>query len=710
MAPAAGLDDLYSARGTYGPGVAVVDIDDDGDLDLFVANDLTGHKFYRNDGTGHFTDIAAEVGLQFTAVLPPEEDRVYPNEPDPTSMMPCFVDTDNDGDKDFFITGYNTFARFFENVSTVDGSGNPEIRFVDRSEQSGLRIIGHSATAAWGDYDRDGRPDVYIADWGGFDRLFRNVGGNRWVDRSDVVRLYDDQPYPMPGWSAIWFDHDRDGWPDLYVGNDYGLPNLLYTAVGDGSFNENARDHFPELLENRGAAGYNATMGQALADYDHDGDYDLFVANSLQNNLYRNTDGVFEDLFQIKGYGGQIGFFDNMKNRDIGWFCDWPDVDQDGNEDLFLVNGYIKICLYDDPESPDCGGEGQPEQPNLLWMNRGDTGFDAVTGQAGLWDLGWGKSGAIADFDLDGDLDIFVTNSYGDAAPGIHGFWRNDTVGAGNWFIVSLVGRDGFRDAFGAEVEVTANGTTWRRLRTPSTGYLSFSSPELHFGVGDAERIEQIRVIWPDGSEDMVYDIRTNRRITVAQGQGMMVPALVVPELYGVEKDGAVHLSWTADSGIDRFLLQRTAEGEVGGTIAILHAEPGQSRYEYVDRQVEPGRRYHYRITAQSGDLRVQGDALNLLVGAMARRVELRPAAPNPFNPRTTLSWRVAPGTSKVRLRLFDLRGRIVREFDPGQADGWNSITWDGTDGNGRAVASGNYRFIVEADGQVESTSLTLVR
>ena len=144
--------------------------------------------------------------------------------------------------------------------------------------------------------------------------------------------------------------------------------------------------------------------------------------------------------------------------------------------------------------------------------------------------------------------------------------------------------------------------------------------------------------------------------------------------------------------------------------MAVIDVEPGRRSYEFVDTQVEPGRRYRYRLTVASGGLRVQGDEVNLLVGAMARRVEVRPAVPNPFNPRTTLSYRVAPGTETVRLRLFDVRGRLVREFVPTPVTGWNSVVWDGADHRGRQVSSGNYRFVVEADGQMESTSLTLVR
>jgi hypothetical protein len=711
-----GIDDLYSAPGVYGPGIAVVDIDDDGDLDVFIPNDLTGHKFYRNDGTGNFTDIAAEVGLQFVAELPPVEDQVHPLERDPTSMMPTFVDTDGDGDKDFFITGYNTYCRFFENVSEVV-EGELQIQFVDRTVESGLNIVGHSATAAWGDFDRNGRPDVYIADWGGMDHLFRSDGDNRWSDRSLQTRIHDElvgNATPGPGWSAIWWDHNRDGWPDLYVGNDYGLPNYMYMAATDGTFVDQKYSLFPELNEPGGNASYNATMGQALCDYDHDGDYDLFVANSLENNLYRNDGGVFTDLLAILGNLADGMPLADLDNHDIGWFCDWPDVDLDGEEDLFLVNGYILICVYDDPFGPpDCGGEGKQEQNNQLWMNTGDGGFDQVTGVAGLRDLRWGKSGAFADFDLDGDLDLFVTNSAGVQEPGTHAFWRNDTITDNHWLRVKLVGAEGRGGPFGAEVEVTAGDRTWRRLRTASQGYLSFSSPELHFGVGQNERVDSVVVRWPNGDVDTVENVRTNRRMTIVQNEGLRVPALVAPLLRGAESRDGIRLTWdapAAGSGADRFLLQRTAEGGIGGTLATIHVEAGRQTYEYVDRQVEAGRRYTYRLTVASGDLSVQGDAVNVLVNPMARRVEVAPAAPNPFNPRTTLTWRVAPDVETVRLRLFDTRGRLVREFDPPATAGWNSIVWDGTDRGGAQVASGTYRFVVEADGQMESVSLTLVR
>lgn len=707
-----GLDDLYSAKGTYGPGVAVVDIDNDRDLDLFVANDKSGHKFYINDGTGVFTDIAPQLGLNFVAELPPEADRAHPTEMDYTSMMPSFVDTDNDGDKDFFLTGWNTYCRFFENVSTIDAQGQVQLAFVDRTVESGLNIVGRSATAAWGDYNRDGRPDVYIADWGGFDHLFRNVGDNRWIDVSDRTRLYDDNTLPQPGWCALWFDHNQDGWPDLYVGNDYGLPNFFYVSSGTGDFVDRRADYFTEFSQNVGAAGYNATMGAALCDFDHDGDYDMFVANSKENNLYLNTGGVWDDLLKKKELIGPGDPLELLIDPNIGWFCDFPDLDQDGNEDLFLVNGFIRICVYDDPLNPDCGGEGQPDQPNLLYMNRGDGGFDRVTAAAGLYDLGWGKSGAFADFDMDGDLDLFVTNSWGEANPGTQRFWMNETPNPGDWLIVNLVGRDGARDAFGAEVEVTVGSTTWRRLRTASTGYLSYTSPELHFGLGNIDRIDRVLVKWPNGDTDLVEDVAANRRMTIVQGQGIKLPALVAPTLRGTEDGGRVRLSWQMPEGVefDRFLLQRVAEGGIGGTLAVIDAEPGRLAYDYADDRVEPGRSYRYRLTVADGDLEVQGDEFAVVVGAMARRVEVRPAAPNPFNPRTTLSWRVAPGTEHLRLRLLDLRGRLVREFEPTAGDGWQSLVWDGTDQRGRQVASGNYRFVVEADGQIQSTSLTLVR
>ena len=696
-----GLDDPYGSTGVYGPGVAVIDLDDDDDLDLFVPNDLSGHKLYRNEA-GVFVDCASEVGLAFTTELPPPAQRVYATEEDATAMMPCFVDTDNDGDLDFFLTCWNSWNRFFENV---DG------QYVDRTASSGLGIVGHSATAAWGDYNRDGLLDVYVADWGGQDHLFENRGNNVFSDVSASSGILDGKTSTFPGWSAVWFYHDDDLWPELYVGNDYGLPNFFFENQV-GHLVDRAPDFFPELQDpTRTLFDGNATMGQALGDFDHDGDYDLFVANSLVNDLYRREGNVYRDLMEDPVEVAPGGIAAGLKNNDIGWFCDWPDMDNDGWVDLFLVNGYIRMCLYDDPQNPDCSGMGNPEQPNLLWMNEGGTGFTRVTDAAGLRDLRWGKGGAIFDFDADGDLDVFVSNSASISNPQTHGFWRNDTPDAakGNWLVLRLRGRDQNVEGVNAQVRVTAAGVLHRRDRFFNAGYLSQAPPELHFGLGDASLIDEIEVFWPDGTVDRLTDVPVNQRLTIAQGQS--VPALVAPALEAEATDGRVRLRWSvaSDSPFDAFLIARHAPSGLGGTVARIEAERGRRDYEWTDESVFDDHEYRYRLVAEAGGQRIQGEEAVVHVRVLVRPT-VQPAIPNPFNPKTHLRYRVPAGAGPAWLRIVDLRGRTVVSLGPARVGEWAEAQWNGTDRQGRPVASGSYRFVVESARGSAATPLTLVR
>lgn len=699
MTDVAGLDAPSSSIGLYGPGVAVFDFEDDGDLDLFVPNDLSGHKLYLNNGDGTFTDIAPSLGLDFVTELPPPDDRTNFLELDPTAMQPNFLDTDNDGDLDFFLTCWNSYNRFFENV---DGT------YVDRTHETRLGVVGRSNTANWGDYNGDGLLDVYITDWGGPDRLFRNDGGNRWTDVSNQTGIYEDMAgHDRAAWTSIWFDHDSDGDLDLYVGNDYGQPNQMYINQGT-SFDDRALDLFPELQDpSRTIFDNNATMGQALGDFDRDGDYDLFVANSLVNDLYERRGNRYYDLMEELTTPATITV--PLKNNDIGWDCEWADVDNDGWLDLFLVNGFIRLCLYDDPLNPDCAPEGQSEQPNLLWMNDGGTGFTRVTDVAGLTDLGWGKAGVWADFDDDGRLDVFVTDSGSESIPADHGFWRNQTTDAGHYLKVRLRGTRSNRDAIGAELRVKIGDVTLLRGRRSVTGYLSQDGPEVHFGVGDATVIDELVIRWPRGQVDRFFDVPVDQTLHISEGNaGSAVPNLPTPVLSGRALDEGNLVRWTVEEGIayERFFVLRTRVGRPAGTIATL----GAGATEFLDTAVDPGATYHYRVVGERDGQRVESASVVLTAPFAARTLDVAPATPNPFNPRTTLRYRIPSDASSARLLLVDARGRLVRTFEPTAQGVWQSVVWDGTDAAGRAVGSGSYRFVVEADGRRDSTSLTLVR
>jgi len=699
MTTEAGLDAPSASLGAYGPGVAAFDFENDGDIDLFVPNDLSGHKLYLNNGDGSFSDIAPSLGLDFVTELPPQEDQLNPFETDPTAMMPSFVDTDNDGDLDFFLTNWISYNRFFENV---DGT------YVDRTHTSGLGVVGHSATAAWGDYDGDGFLDVYIADWGGKDRLFRNNGDNSWSDVSEPFGLYEGmENQDRAAWSAIWFDHNGDGAPDLYVGNDYGQPNQLYINEGN-RFTDRSRTFFPELQDpSRTVFENNATMGQALGDFDRDGDYDLFVANSLINDLYERRGNEYHDLMEDPESPGAIR--NSLKNNDIGWDCEWTDVDNDGWIDLFLVNGYIRLCLYDDPFNPDCSSEGQPEQPNLMWMNDGGDGFTRVTDVAGLSNTDWGKAAVWVDFDDDGRVDVFVTDSADASDPDTHDIWRNVTENTGHYLKVRLRGDRSNRDAIGAELRARIGDVTLLRGRRSSTGFLSQDGPDVHFGLGDATVVDQLEILWPSGQLDILYDVPVDQTLYLRETRtGSAVPNLPRPVLSGRTVDDGVLVRWSVEAGsrFDRFLVQRTREGRPGGTIATLDG----ATVEFLDTAVEPGATYTYRVIGERDGDRVESATVVLTAPFVARTLGVQPASPNPFNPRTTLRYRLPTDVDTARLMLVDVRGRRVRDFEPTGFGTWQTIVWDGTDDGGRPVASGSYRFVVEAGSRIESTSLTLLR
>jgi hypothetical protein len=642
------------------------------------------------------------MGLGFVAEKPPLQDQTYPAEAEVSNMMPVFLDTDNDGDRDFFLTVWNGYCRFFEN----NGDGT----YTDRTHESGLAIVGHSTTAAFADFNRDGLLDVYIADWGGHDHLFRNDGGNTWSDVSSRYGLYDVVADPQPGWCAIWFDHDGDFWPDLYVGNDFGQPNFFYINNA-GRLEDRARTHFPELNDpDRTIFQNNATMGQTLGDFDRDGDYDLFVANSLLNDLYRREGDVYIDLMEST----DPQFTDlrvAMKNNDIGWYCDWSDLNNDGWLDLFMVNGFIRLCFYDDPDHPDCSGLGEREQPNLVWINDQSGSFLRVVDEVGLADLGWARSGALADFDQDGDIDVFVANTGYADAPATHAFWRNDSAGLGNWLVVRPQGVRSNREAIGAQLRVRLGDVVLMRDRFAASGYLSQPPEDLHFGLGDAAVVDELTIRWPSGVIDRWTDVAVNQRLMLTEGTSSQVPIRAAPAIsIGAIEEG-VRIDWAVDpdAGWTEFRIVRQGGTGWAGTLAVVPAEPGRRDYAYVDSRVEPGVRYTYRISASADGFGVDSEAKAILLQSLPSPLVVEPAVPNPFNPRTTVRFRL-PDVTDARLRIVDALGRVVRELDVPATGGWQEVVWDGTDGSGRAVASGSYRFVVESDGRISSTPMTLVR
>ncbi|MBE0565598.1 MAG: VCBS repeat-containing protein [Krumholzibacteria bacterium] len=415
--------------GDTGSGRAMAwgDYDNDGDLDLYLANSGQANKLFRNDGGGTFTD----------ATSGPLGDTGY-------GRGVAWGDYDNDGDLDLYLSNDGQANKLFRN----DGGG----AFVDVTGVSPLGDTGWGYGVAWGDYDNDGDLDLYLANVGSANKLFRNDGGGGFADATGGTPL-GDAGY---GQGVAWGDYDDDGDLDLYLAN-YGQANKLFRNDGDGTF----VDATSGQLANTGSG-----TGVAWGDYDNDGDLDLFLANSGEaNKLFRNDgDGDFFDATGLALPPGDSGSCHGVA---------WGDYDNDGDLDLYLAN---------------------VGSANKLLRNDGGTFLDATALVPPLGDAGNGFGVAWGDYDNDGDLDLYLANS-GQA----NKLFRNDAAENQHWLQVKLEGTRSNRAGIGARVRVVAGGSSQIREISGGSGYCSQDAMVASFGLGAAATIDSLIVHWPSG-------------------------------------------------------------------------------------------------------------------------------------------------------------------------------------------------------------------
>jgi hypothetical protein len=504
-----------------GSGVAVADYDGDGDDDLYFATAqttddwLAGRRprtnaLYRNDGHGTFTDLAAEAGVDLAA----------------WSAGTYFVDYDDDGDKDLFVTtwGPNVLYR-------NDGDGT----FTDVTRQAGVAggATDWSASAAFGDLDGDGDLDLYVANycvydladppfggsrtnWKGIqvyrgplgfeaqaDRLYRNDGDGTFTDVSDASGIGAISEH-LFGLGVAMSDLDDDGDLDVYVAND-STANFLWRNDGGLRFSDVA--NMAGVATNEDAK-QQAGMGTDIGDYNDDGRLDVVVTNFSHdwNTLYRNDGGGFftDATFEA---GLRDGYLP------LAWGTKLFDYDNDGRLDLFVANGHIYPEIDDHPQL-----KLTYKEENLLYRNLGGGRFENVVERSGpgMRIVEGTRGVAVADLDRDGDLDLVLTNI--DSTPSL---LRNDGGNRGAWLSVRLVGTRANRDAIGSRLTLTAGDTVQVREVNPFGSYQSQSSYAVHFGLGDAEAVERLEIRWPDGEVETLTDLPTRAFLTVTQGSGV---------------------------------------------------------------------------------------------------------------------------------------------------------------------------------------------
>ena len=503
---------------TTGTGVAALDFDNDGWLDAFVVNGTTLEGFprgkeptshlYRNKHDGTFEDVTARAGVALTG----------------WGQGACAGDYDNDGWTDLLVTFWGT-NRLLRNRG--DGT------FADVTKEAGLETtrVRWGAGCAFLDYDRDGKLDLFAANYidldlstspvpesglcrykglpvacgppglpGGKNVLYRNRGDGTFVDVSIPSGI--TKAHGTYGLGVSTFDFDDDGWVDLYVANDSN-PSALYRNNHDGTFSDigvaagcaSSQDGKPQ-----------AGMGVAIGDYNRDGRMDIFKTNFAgdTSTLYANNgSGLCEDRTFASGFG--------RNTRWLGWGVAFVDLDLDGWQDLFLVNGHVY------PEVEQLKSEAGYRQRKVVYRNRGDGRFDDITEQLGppVTVPKAGRGAAFADFDNDGDVDVLVANVHDTPE-----LYRVDQRQPRHWAALQLTGSSSNRSAIGARVKVVAGGATQVGEVRGGGSYYSQNDLRQHFGLGETKSIDRVEVRWPNGREEEWTTVDVNRIVTLTEGTG----------------------------------------------------------------------------------------------------------------------------------------------------------------------------------------------
>jgi len=502
---------------TMGTGVAWIDYDQDGLMDLYfvqsAATDIykpphpLRSALYHNNGDGTFTDVTEKAGVGGEGHY---------------GQGVAVGDFDNDGYPDLYVTGYGRAILYHNN-----GNGT----FTDITTKSGVADEGGwSTSAGWFDYDKDGWLDLVVTnyiDWNAKNniwcgerrpgyrsychpgnykgqriKLYHNNHDGTFTDVSDASGVGKPE---AKGMGVVLADFNNDGWPDIAVAND-SWPNFLFLNKHNGTFED------VSLVSGMAASEdgrYEAGMGIDAADVDGDGWMDVYITHLdfELNRLYRNShDGSFTD----ETFRSRIG---NKAVLLSGVAAKFLDYDNDGWNDILQLNGAMldNVSLYH--------GEVSYKEPLLMYRNLGKGEFDKVSESLGPDFIRpiVGRGLATADYDNDGDIDI-VTNNRGD----FPSLLRNDGGNANHWLSVQLIGTKSNRDGIGASLKLTSAGFVQFEQAKGGMSYMSASDPRIHFGLGKRMKIEALEITWPSGQVDRLTDVPIDRIIAIKEGAGIV--------------------------------------------------------------------------------------------------------------------------------------------------------------------------------------------
>ncbi len=526
-----------------GAGVGVADLDNDGLEDIFFAGNQVNDRLYRNEGDMSFTDITEAAGII---------------QDDGWSTGVTIIDIDGNGYKDIYVCRFlveNESQR--KNLLYMNQGG---MKFIEQAKEFGLDDTGYSIQASFFDHDRDGDLDMFLVNqppnhssrrsalkdslnYSFSNRLYVNED-MQFTDMTEVAGL-KDMAYSFIG---ICSDIDQDGWPDIYVTNDFDEPDALYINQQNGTFKDESHDRLQHMS--------NFTMGADIADMNNDGLFDIFTADMVAEDnkrLKTNMSGMNPEKFkelvaegkhhqymfnalQLNRGGNnfsEIAQYAGISATDWSWTALFSDFDLDGNKDLLVTNGLKRDVRDNDfniarrkrvkeleAEAELEGRTGISVNPvellemspstgisNYLYRNNGDLTFENMAKEWGLDQKAISQGAAISDLDNDGDMDLVLNNM--DFPASIVENLRESFVDH-HWLQVNLE-----RDIIvGTRIKIaTASGTQLQEC-LPVRGFMSTSTTILQFGLGKDDRVNRLEITWPDGTMQVHNDVRVDQRIS----------------------------------------------------------------------------------------------------------------------------------------------------------------------------------------------------